>query len=172
MSNHTNIQDFFFKNYKAFVRFAESYVLERATAEDIVQDMFVNYLETKDKPIIRTSLKAYFISSIKYRCLNYQRDKKIQDKHDILYIEAILNSKDPGLFTDKFINDAVQQAINELPGEMGKVFQLRFFQEKNYAEVAEILNISKNTVKTQLLRGKKKLKESLIQLSRLNFFSF
>lgn len=64
------------------------------------------------------------------------------------------------------IQDSIQQKLSENLKDLSKkehaVFILRYYNGLKYVEIAEILNISINTIKTLLLRAKKKLKKKLI----------
>lgn len=171
MKHCDEIEDFFFENYSSFISFAQSFVLERAVAEDIIQDIFIDFIEKRDRSNLHTSLRAYFLTAIRNRCLNYLRDKKIHDKSEVLYLEALLNTNDNNLLSDESVIKTIQHAVNELPPEMRTVFNLRFFQSKKYIEIADIMSISKNTVKTHLSRGKQKLRESLQDLAKADLLN-
>lgn len=166
--------DSFEKLFKAFNRpltlFAQQYVFDVHVGEDIVQENFVYFWENIHKIEIRTSLKAYFYQSIKNRCYNYLRNQNIYDKHKIRYVESLLASNDPDVFTDPEIHNVLNNAISLLPPEMGKIIRLKYIEKKKILEVSGILQVSNNTVKTQLARGKQKLKELLSEMINLNIF--
>ncbi len=157
-------------NYRALTLFAQRYVFDLQIGEDIVQDVFVQYWENLNRTEIKSSLKAYLYQSVKNRCLNYLRNRNVYDKHKILFLEACLSSRDPEVFTDPELSEAIEKALGQLPPEMAKVMRLRYLDEKKLMEVAQMLCISKNTVKTQLLRGKSRLRELIPDLSNLNVF--
>jgi RNA polymerase sigma-70 factor (ECF subfamily) len=59
------------------------------------------------------------------------------------------------------IDYIIQKAISDLPDQCREVFVKIRHEELSYAQTAEILGISINTVKTQLQRAVSKLRESL-----------
>lgn len=59
------------------------------------------------------------------------------------------------------ILEVVYKAIDQLPEERRRIFMMIFVDGKSYQEVMEQLQISKNTVKTQLSRSLKFLRKKL-----------
>jgi len=161
--NYKVYEALFYDYYPSLIRFAEGYVFNRQVGEDIVQSTFIYIWENANKIEIQTSLKAYFYTTIKNKCLNHLRSLRIQDKHNILYLEATLNSNDTSKIEDPEILKKINDAINELPEKMADIFKLKYVQGKKNKEVAEILKVSENTVKTQLQRAKAKLRTLLVK---------
>lgn len=157
--------------YPILTRYAERFVFGRIESEDIVQELFVHFWENADHISIDTSLKSYLFQAVRNRCFNYLRDIKVSDKHKLLYLEALLGDEDDWEETDPEISGPIKVALGNLPEQMARIFDLRYLQGKKQKEIAGSLHISENTVKTQLLRAKKKLRVALSQLSlRINFF--
>lgn len=150
--------------------FAQQYVFDFQIGEDIVQENFINFWENIHKIEIKTSLKAYFYQSVRNRCCNYLRDLKIYDKHKLQYIESLLATNDPDIFTDSEIHKTLDNAIELLPREMSKIIRLKYLEKMKVIEVSNLLQISENTVKTQLSRGKQKLKVLLNEMMKMNIF--
>ena len=64
--------------------------------------------------------------------------------------------------------DAVAQAMAELSPEYREILLLRYMQQREYEEIAQVLHIPKGTVKSRINRAKAKLKEILLRQG--NFF--
>jgi RNA polymerase sigma-70 factor (ECF subfamily) len=156
--------------YDHLVRFADSYTFDQHASEDIVQNLYLYIWENAKKIDIHTSIKAYFYQSLKNRCLNYLRNLKMKDKKNIIYVEALLNSKDDTMFFDPEILDQIKKTIDKLPPQMTKIFKLKHIEGLKQTEIADQMNISVNTVKTQLKRAKVKLRDSLFSKTNLIFF--
>ena len=86
---------------------------------------------------------------------------KVSDKYGLLYLETILTNANDQAENDPKINTTIMTAMSELPPEMARIFELKYIQEKKVKEIAESLHISENTIKTQLLRAKEKLRKAL-----------
>jgi RNA polymerase sigma-70 factor, ECF subfamily len=70
------------------------------------------------------------------------------------------------LLLDKERRERLSQAVDGLPAQMRRCVRLRVFQDLDYEEIAETLQISPSTVKVQLFKARKRLqvelKDSLI----------
>jgi RNA polymerase sigma-70 factor (ECF subfamily) len=60
--------------------------------------------------------------------------------------------------------DAIHKAIDELPQQCRQIYLMKRYDYLKYTEIAEILNISINTVKTQMKRALKSLLKNLAHL--------
>ncbi|HEX7182637.1 MAG TPA: sigma-70 family RNA polymerase sigma factor [Thermoanaerobaculia bacterium] len=61
----------------------------------------------------------------------------------------------------KEMREILTQAIAGLPAQMRRCVRLRVFQDLDYDEIAEILQISPSTVKVQLFKARKRLQMEL-----------
>ncbi|MGE0590672.1 MAG: RNA polymerase sigma-70 factor [Cyclobacteriaceae bacterium] len=151
--------------YSDLTRYAERFVFGRQESEDIVQALFIYIWENAEHINITGSLKSYLFQAVRNRCLNHLRDLKVSDKHKLLYLEATEVNDGELADNDPEVVEPIKHALCQLPEEMAKIFDLKYIQGKKQREIADSLHISENTVKTQLLRAKKKLREVLSQLS-------
>jgi RNA polymerase sigma-70 factor (ECF subfamily) len=154
--------DLFFKD---LVLSANRYLSNFSVSEDIVQEVFVYIWEHSEKIDIKTSLKAYLLVMVKNRCLNHLKSIKITDNED--YIKDsyfIADSVEIFNITEEsnVLYQKVLKVVDEMPLKMQRIFKLKFIENYKYIEIADELNISLNTVKTQLKRAKLKIKDSLV----------
>ncbi len=168
--NQEVFEALFREYYPILTRYAESFIFDRALSEDMVQAFFVSLWENAAHINIQDSLKYYFYQSIKNRCLNRLRDLKVQDKNKLLYIEAILQQDDSSDWVDIEMLDQIKESIDRLPSQMALIFKLKYLEGKKNKEISALLNVSENTVKTQLLRAKEKLRAMLAKTLSLYFF--
>ena len=122
--------------------------VESEVAKDIVQDTFFKLWTTPHKFSVTTDLRFYLYRSVQNQCLNYIRDKKVEDRY---FYNTVLEE-------EIFIR--LQQAIEELPEKYRKVINLNL-EGLSDKEVALRLGISIDAVKQQKKRGKEQLKEKL-----------
>ena len=168
--NKAVFEALFKEYYFVLVKYAEGFVFNRQICEDIVQNLFIYFWENVRKITIQSSLKAYFYQSVKNRCLNHLRDLEVLDKRKLLFIEAMLTSEDSDVWSDPELISKIKNAINTLPEKMAVVFRLKYVQGLRNKEISESMNISENTVKTQISRAKSKLRKQLFNITSLNFF--
>ena len=129
--------------FHALLAIACKYV-ESEVAKDIVQDTFFKLWTTPHKFSATTDLRFYLYRSVQNQCLNYIRNKKVEDRYRDR-VEVVSEDFFYNTVLEEEIFIRLQQAIDELP-------------EK---EVALRLGISIDAVKQQKKRGKEQLKEKL-----------
>ena len=59
------------------------------------------------------------------------------------------------------MKEILSRAIAGLPPQMRRCVRLRVFQDLDYDEIAEVLQISPSTVKVQLFKARKRLQMEL-----------
>lgn len=169
-NRNLKVYEALFSNYYPhLVRFAEGYIFDKQACEDIVQNLFIHFWENTATINLDLSIKAYFFQSVKNRCINHMRDLQIHDRLNLLYIEGLLNQETSTEFEDPKIIVQINDAIGKLPEQMAKIFKLKYLEGRKIREIAEINQISENTVKTQLQRAKDKLRMILVESTNLKF---
>jgi len=156
--NRQVFKSFFNKNYELLVVYANGYLFDRQASEDVVQDVFIYIWENADKITIKSSLKGYVSTMVRNRCLNYLKSIKITDSFE--YLELNINLITEHVFDSadeedkKIVYHQILKIVDTLPDKMQQVVKLKFLHNYKYAEIAEELGISVNTVKTHLKRAK------------------
>ena len=133
--------------------------VEIETAKDIVQDTFFKLWNTPQKFVQITDLRFYLYRSVQNQCLNYIRDKKVEENYRN---ETEVASED--FFYNVLLEEEVfirlRGAINELPEKYRDVINLNL-EGLSDKEIALHLGISLDAVKQQKKRGKEQLREKL-----------
>lgn len=164
------MRDFFLANYSVLCSFASKYILERVHCEDIVQDVFVSYWERKRSFPNIYSLKSFFYTSVRNSCLDYLKHQKVKER----YRERNSDKEETNeSFLEEVIrNEAynvIYQEINKLP-PMGKKVLLLSLSGNSNEEIAGILGIAINTVKTHKARAYQVLRKKLTDLVLLSLW--
>jgi len=151
-------EDFF----NTLVNYAYSFVLDRTIAEDIVLELMVKIWDLGPKINSIQNIKYYLYRSTKNRCLNEikQSSKFSFEELD----DTTLESTTPeSLLITKERSAFIEQAINSLPLRCRTVFIMVRENNMSYQEVADILEISINTVNRHMQDALHKLYDQLIK---------
>lgn len=164
------------------IQFAQEYVIRKEDAENIVQDVFLDLWEQKRFPFSQINVFAYLFTSVKNKCIDFIRHKMvIQKTEETLLDESIrtlqmnlhsLEAFDEKIFSEPDIETIIQNAINMLPDKCREIFILNKIEGKKQKEIAQTLNISINTVESQMAIAYKKLKELLKDYNSLLLLFF
>ena len=149
--------------YNALCLFGLRMLKEEEVAEDIVQDVFVNLWKAREAIESTLHLKMYLYQSMRHRCLNYIRVKKLEEDYRMEY--ALLESEEGfgDAVVEEEVHRVVMEEIDSLPHEQRRVILLHL-EGKNNIEIAEVMKVSVNTVKTHKPRDRQQLKAKLQNL--------
>lgn len=149
----------FDKYFGQLFTFAVHVVFREDVANDIVQEIFISLYEKSDTLNYDVSLKAYLFNSVRNRCFNYLRDRKVEDKRMSLYTEACIWSENVTMIDEEEVMEQVWKAMEELPEKCREICRLRFFEGQKFEEIAVALDMSESTVRVQVARGMDKLRQ-------------
>ncbi|NSL87631.1 RNA polymerase sigma-70 factor [Chitinophaga solisilvae] len=133
-------------------------------ARDLVQDFFVYFWTNRDRLQIEGSFKSYASRAVLNIAVSHMRHTKIREENNSAIAgEEADNSFDTGtaLQEQEFRISRLFEAINELPEQRKRILIMHQFGKLKYAEIADKLSLSKNTVKTHLKLAYKILRENL-----------
>ena len=164
-------EDIYLSYFSKMKHFATEYVISDEDAENIVQDVFVELWENKEMLNMHMNLIAYLFTTIKNKCLNHMRHKivvqntatKMQEEY-LISLRMNLDSLeafDNKLFSDQDIEKIINRALDSLPEKCRTIFFMSKIEGKKQKEIAQELNISINTVGTQIGIAYKKLRTEL-----------
>lgn len=153
----------FEKYHAGMFRFAETYVFGSEVAEDIVQEVFIKLWESPNIKIER-SLKSYLFLMVRNRCIDHLRRLQVEDKKMKKLFEAQILSDSTDIEFDEFTSKIIKKTINELPDQCRQVYQMSIYDSKKYSEISTELGISVDSVKVQMFRARKYLRENLYKI--------
>lgn len=163
--NKQLFEQLFRDHYKALCHFAERYLHDNDSAQEIVQDVFINLWQKKETISSDKSVKSYLYTSVKNRCLNYIRDnKKFRSQYLDVELEMEIPFEDVDQFSESETQNRIEKALDKLPGKCRQVFELSRFEELKYKEIAERLRISQKTVEIHMSKALKILRVELKDL--------
>ena len=145
---------------KAMFLVSYRYVKDRFIAEDVMQDAFIKAF----KNIESYKNEVPFGSWLKRIVINQSIDQLKKNKLELISINEEITTKiddDHWQFESSISIDGIVNKINELKEKYRLVLSLYLLEGYDHQEISEILNITENTSRTHLLRGKKILKEQL-----------
>ncbi len=165
-----SFESFFREYYPKLLGYA-GLLVDRLTAEDVVQDLFAWLWNNKEQLSITTSVNAYLLRSVHNRCMNVIRQDKVRKSHTFSELsnldgyEEIFFNPEENTTLEKLIFSETQgrinKAIQSLPDQCRKVFILRYEKGLRTKEIAEKLGISLRTVENHIYKAVKILKKIL-----------
>jgi len=173
IGNEEEFSTLFRKYYEQLYMFAGHFVKDPQSAENIVQDVFVKLWIDRKKIIIRSNVKSYLYTSVKNLSLNFiKREGRLLSINEQLETIGENSSNPEAEYIKNESYISINKAIEELPEKCRRIYKMKRYDDLSYAEIAEILGISINTIKTQMKRAIKSLNKKLIHLKTIIIIFF
>ena len=151
------------------------YTKKEKDAEDLVQETFIKAYTNWDRFETGTNCRAWLFTILRNTFINkYRRKKKereILNADDLRPIEQNFFSRDNTEFYDSPEKDALQKsftpavlnALESLSEDFRNVVVLADLNDFSYKEIAHILGCPVGTVMSRLFRGRKMMREALVE---------
>ncbi len=140
---------------------------DRASAEDIAQEVFCWLWDNRLALHVHISLRSYLLTAVRHRALDLRRRAQRETRGQSLYArEAVIAAtvgRASGPEEDILAGELsliLREAIDSLPQRRKEILRLRW-QQLSYAEIARALGISVKTVEAQVTRAFETLREFL-----------
>lgn len=156
------MQVLFSRHQMRVYRFVLRLVRDETLAEDVISDTFLDLWRQADRFEARASVATWLLAIARnkaYSLLRKRRDAGLDDdfaasiEDEADDPEIVLQKQDKGL--------AIRACLAKLSLEHREVIDLVYYHETSVEEVARIVGIPENTVKTRLFHARKKLGEVL-----------
>jgi len=156
------LQQLFDVYYDSLLLYCNRLIRDPESAEDIVQDCFVHIWQSKRLENFEGDLDRFMFQAVKFRAINYVRN---QNRRNQLHHSMTVEEEELSLFLredeEGKETELLYRMIGQLPDECRKIFLMASLDDMKYREIAEVLNISINTVKTQMKIALRFLREKL-----------
>lgn len=156
--------------HKSLLLYSNRFVSSIAECEDLIQDVFISIWEKKISFPDEISLKIYLYKATRNKCYDVIKHKKIEKNYAIDVIQSL---EDNNLFLKQVLEEEIvrelYQAIEILPERKKEIIKLSLKGIRNN-EIAEILNIKLQTVKTLKSQSYSILRDKFKDISDLIYF--
>ncbi len=139
----------------AVLRLAYSYMHNMADAEDILQEALIKYLQAKPVFTTREHQKAWLLRVAANLCKNRLDYNRLRQADDIDELADTLASENRSDLT------FVWQAVKSLPASYRDAIHLYYYEGYSASEIADILERNESSIRSDLHRGRARLKELL-----------
>ena len=170
------ITEFTFKTifsdyYIRLCLYAETFVGNSSSAEDIVQDAFFRLWNKKDDLHIDVSIQAYLYRTVHNACIHFLRHKKVSEKHgeyqkiklqeaELLYYSTLETSSKAILAEE--LRNIILETVNSFSEKTKEAFLLSREEDLKNQEIAERLNLSIKAVEYHISKALLSLRKALI----------
>ncbi|ALQ66776.1 sigma-70 family RNA polymerase sigma factor [Bacillus thuringiensis] len=141
-----------------------SYVNNKEVAEDLTQDIFVKCYKSlhtyKGNSNLKTWLWRIAINHCKDYIKSWYNKKVFVTEDDFMYMESQKESVEQTVIQNAE-DSRLASAVMNLPIKYREVIYLFYYEELSIKEIATVIEVKENTIKTRLKKAKELLKEGL-----------
>ena len=160
--NRTAMHILYCRHHVRVYRFILRIVRDATTAEDLVSQVFLDVWRTAGQFQGRSQVSTWLLSIARFKALTAMRQRRFEDidQEDVRQIPDGADTPETSL--DRSDTSAILRAcVAKLSPAHREIITLVYYHEKSVEEVAQIVGIPENTVKTRLFYARKKLAELL-----------
>ena len=159
--NKLAMQVLFARYHVRVYRFILRSVGNAAVAEDLTSDVFLSVWRQAGRFQARSTVSTWLLAIARHKAISELRRRR-EEQIDISAIELEDPSDDPEIaFQKKDRGETVRHCLMQLSPEQREIIDLAYYHGKSVEEVAEIIGIPRNTVKTRMFRARRRLSEML-----------
>ncbi len=154
------MQVLFARHHVRIYRYVLRLLRDQMAAEDVIGEVFLDVWRQANRFEGRSAVSTWLIAIARFKALSLLR-KRREDRLEDEAAEAIEETSDnPEVaVTKQDKGEKLRKCLAALSREHREVIDLVYYHEKSVEEVARIIGIPENTVKTRMFYARKKLGE-------------
>ncbi len=155
--------------FAALYNFAHWLTQDRSEAEDLVQETYTKALKGFDSFQTGTNFRAWIYRILRNTFLTSRTGLKaattvsLDDEDDSPSVTPVTSETPESILLARADQDAIQQALRQLPVGHREIILLCDVEEMSYREIAETLTIPLGTVMSRLSRARKAMRVLLAE---------
>jgi RNA polymerase sigma-70 factor (ECF subfamily) len=139
-------------------RFITQLVFDTSCAEDLTSEVFLCVWRQAGTFENRSQVSTWILSIARFKALTVlgrRRDAQLDEATTAIVADTADTPEQTVLSTDR--NAQLRSCITQMSREHREVIDLVYYHNKSIEEVAEIIHLPKNTVKTRMFYARKRL---------------
>src|ERR1700704_2086317 len=156
------MQVLFARHHVRVYRFVLRLVRDESVAEDLISEVFLDVWRQAGRFEGRSQVSTWLLAIARFKALSALRRKPDEelDEEAAAAIEAQWDDPEVAL-QKKDTGTVLRQCMTRLSAEHREIIDLVYYHEKSVEEVAKIVGVPENTVKTRMFYARKRLGELL-----------
>ena len=146
--------------------FVENIIHSQIDAEDIVANAFYKLFHARAGMRSYEHVKRWLYVIVRNEAIDYLRAKSRQkeSQHDLSYLESGIEEQAETERVRTILLQDIHKEIERLPKQRKAILRLYFFEQKNTSEIAEIMQLSPQTVLNHKTKALDALRRSGLRL--------
>ena len=156
------MQVLFARHHVRVYRFVLRLVSNPTLAEDLISEVFLDVWRQAGRFEARSAVSTWLLAIARFKALSALRKRPNVELTDEMAeaVEDVSDTPDVAL-QKKDKGEILRECLKSLSPEHREVIDLVYYHEKSVEEVAGIVGVPENTVKTRMFYARKRLSEML-----------
>lgn len=156
--NRNLLNEIIEKYYDEILRFCIYQIRDVASSYDLTQETFLRFIRCVDTYEYR-NLKAYLIAIARNLCVDYWRGRIETEQVEEDLRDGTAQMEQEREFHQVENQMVLVELLSRIPVEQREVIVMRYYSDLKLSDIARILDVNLNTVKSRLRLGLKNLKK-------------
>jgi len=141
-------------------------------AEELVQSVFVTVWEKRQTIDPAKTFNAYLLSIARNRFFDMLRKRIIESYYTdyMMFRDNFIDNDIEIQIEEKEINEIINKLLQQLPERRQEIFRMRYDENQSYKQISKKLQISENTVDTQIRNALNFLRKELPKYMKFLLF--
>ena len=166
MSSSTALDNIFRMHFRPLCFYALHYLGNAAEAEDCVQECFVGLWSRMESRDVPENVRGYLYASVRNRCIDLLR--KAGRNPVPTDLESVISEEEAQERSS--LEAQLWDAVSRLPEKRRRILLMAKRDNMSYADIAEELGLSENTVRNQISRALASLRAEKKHIDFVIFF--
>lgn len=167
----SNIIEFtlIYNRYKVYLfNYVKKMVNSLSAAEDIIQIVFLKFYENLEMIKEKDKCEFWLFKTARNEVFNYYRSKKIKasyfESSDAEEIPAGDDESTEIMFDRMEMHSIIMKELKSFPEDQREVYLLKEYSGLSYKEIAGLMNIDEELVKSRLFKIRRKLADKVSKI--------
>ena len=154
------LQQLYSRHHVRIYRFALRFLNDEAAAEDTVSEVFIDVWRQAERFEGRSQVTTWLLAIARNKALSLLRRRSNEELDDEVaeFIEDPSDNPEVAMLKSQRAS-VLQDCLTQLSPAHREIVDLVYYHEKSVEEVAEIISVPANTVKTRMFYARKRIGE-------------
>jgi RNA polymerase sigma-70 factor, ECF subfamily len=154
------LQQLYSRHHVRIYRFALRFLNDEAAAEDTVSEVFIDVWRQAERFEGRSQVTTWLLAIARNKALSLLRRRSNEELDDEVaeFIEDPSDNPEAAMLKSQRAS-LLQDCLTQLSPAHREIVDLVYYHEKSVEEVAEIISVPTNTVKTRMFYARKRIGE-------------
>jgi RNA polymerase sigma-70 factor, ECF subfamily len=154
------LQQLYSRHHVRIYRFALRFLNDEAAAEDTVSEVFIDVWRQAERFEGRSQVTTWLLAIARNKALSLLRRRSAEELDDEVaeFIEDPSDNPEAAMLKSQRAS-LLQDCLTQLSPAHREIVDLVYYHEKSVEEVAEIISVPTNTVKTRMFYARKRIGE-------------